>query len=344
MSEGGELGSELDARTQRLWDEMLDEFRALGGIADNIRLGEGRFGRGLFPADPSKPIRVHIPESLLVDANLCSLEDNAVRVGPRAQIGAREKAFLENYERDFSWGVSGGDTKALLQMIHDAPEEIRAFLDTPLNLDWWLANPTPTAIAERYLGSRTLRYNETSVIIPVVELANHGVGTQYRIEHGIGLSGHFSSEVLVRYDIGDPLYVFKSWGFAGNEDFALSLHLGLNQYGIVIHREDITQKAADNPFAPETSFEDGKLALSYLLLGHKKFPGLARSIFNDVMRKAGRSDAAEVFEFIQHINRQQFLKLIELSEGAEPRLGRLLRDVARYQLQAMSSSIGARLA
>ena len=50
-----------------LWDDMLDEFRALGGTADNICLKEGPFGRGLFPRDPSKPIRIHIPENLLVD-------------------------------------------------------------------------------------------------------------------------------------------------------------------------------------------------------------------------------------------------------------------------------------
>jgi hypothetical protein len=280
---------------------------------------------------------------LLVDVNLCSLEDNAVRVGPKAEIGEREKAFLENYERDFSWGVSGGDTKALLQMIQGAPEELRTFLDTPLNFDWWLANPAPKTIAERYLGSRTFLYNEKSVIIPVVELANHGIGTQYNVESGVGLSGLFSGEILVHYNFVDPLDIFKSWGFASNcEDFALSLHLGLDRYGIVIRREDITQKPASNPFIPEVSFEDGKLVLSCMLLGHRKLPGLARRNFNDAMQKAGRSDAAEVFEFIQHINRQQFLKLVELSEKAEPRLGRLLRDVARYQLEAMSSSIGAR--
>ena len=40
------------------WNEMLDEFRALGGVAENIRLGHGVFGRGLFPIDPAKPIRI----------------------------------------------------------------------------------------------------------------------------------------------------------------------------------------------------------------------------------------------------------------------------------------------
>ena len=48
------------------WDELLDEFRALGGTADNIRLGHGEFGRGLFPVDPAKPVVIDIPDNLLV--------------------------------------------------------------------------------------------------------------------------------------------------------------------------------------------------------------------------------------------------------------------------------------
>jgi len=45
-------------------------------------------------------------------------EDNAFRVDPAAALGVRERSFLENYERDFSWG--GGertDTENLLQML-----------------------------------------------------------------------------------------------------------------------------------------------------------------------------------------------------------------------------------
>src|ERR1041385_3273668 len=94
----------VDQRAPALWDEMLDEFRSLGGIADNIRLGEGRFGRGLFPVDPSRPYRIHIPPSLLVNIRHVECEQDILRISPAANIGAREKAFLESYEREFSWG------------------------------------------------------------------------------------------------------------------------------------------------------------------------------------------------------------------------------------------------
>src|ERR1051326_8615599 len=88
-----------------VWDQMLDEFRSLGGIAENICLKEGRYGRGLFPVDPSKPYKINIPPSLLVDVKHVRFVDNVFRVAPEAHTGAREKAFLENYQRDFAWGV-----------------------------------------------------------------------------------------------------------------------------------------------------------------------------------------------------------------------------------------------
>src|SRR6476646_4511492 len=43
----------LDPRDERLWDEMVREFRALGGTVENVRLGDGPLGRGLFPIDDS---------------------------------------------------------------------------------------------------------------------------------------------------------------------------------------------------------------------------------------------------------------------------------------------------
>ena len=48
------------------WDEMIAEFRALGGVADNIEQRRGSLGRGLFPIDPGKPIRIAVPKLSLI--------------------------------------------------------------------------------------------------------------------------------------------------------------------------------------------------------------------------------------------------------------------------------------
>lgn len=90
------------AMNDRTWDEMLAEFRALGGIAENIRLGEGALGRGLFPVDQAKPIRIHIPENLLLSVADVRFDGGVFHIAPESGVGVREKAFLESYENIFS--------------------------------------------------------------------------------------------------------------------------------------------------------------------------------------------------------------------------------------------------
>ena len=335
---------ELDSDMSHLWDEMLAEFRALGGTADNICLKDGRFGRGLFPRDPPKPIKVHIPESLLIDVEHLEFENYNLRVGPKSPAGAREKVFLERYEREFSWGVGREHTEAILKMFQGAPAGLREILEAPpLSVGWWLADPNPKSIAERYFGSRAIEYHGRRVIMPIVELANHGEATQYEIGNGIGLSGRFGDEILVRYELAcDSLNIFSDWGFASPEDAAFSLPMRLEKSGIGIHRETVKSEPGRPPLFPRVSVAGGRITFPHLLLGHKKYPRLARGIFYRIMRDAGRKDVEETFDMIQHVNRMQFHKLEAASEDAPPTLGRLLREVARHQLEAMSHNIGTR--
>ena len=324
------------------WKEMLDEFRAIGGTAENLELRQGRFGRGLFPRDISKPVRLHIPESLLIDVEHLVFENNVVRVGSAAQIDARARAFLEAYERDFSWGVSRHETEKLLQMVHDAPPEIRELLKTPFGAERWTRGVAPKTVAEQYFGSRAIHYKGRAVVMPIVELANHGHGAQYEVGNGIGLSGRFSGEILVRYGVRDPLDVFTTWGFASAEElFALSLPMELAKARIIIRRQEIRESNA-NPFVPDVTVRNNLITLSHMLLGHKKFPRLARGLFYKTMLDAGLENPGELFEFIQHTSRMQWYRLLAASESCAEPLGGLLRQVARYQLECMSHSIGAR--
>jgi len=332
----------VSQRESLLWEEMLEEFRALGGTADNVCLGQGRLGRGLFPRDPAKPVRVRISDNLLVDWKHVEFENDVFRISAAAQISAREKAFLENYYRDFSWGAGRQELTGLLQMMHDAPAELREVL-RPFYAFRWLEHPTPKTVQARFLDSRVIGYKGGDVIMPIVELANHGHATQYQTADGVGLSGTFSGEILVQYQLCDPLQIFGKWGFASDsESFALSLPLKPGSLGIAIRREDVELKPGTTPFFPKVATTGFQMTLSYLMLGHKNYPRLARGIFYRIMRDAGRTDAEDVFDFIHHTNRMQFFKLIAASEMAAPPLGQLLRKVARYQLEAMSHSIGTR--
>ncbi|MFL6691143.1 MAG: hypothetical protein ACJ8IR_13315 [Alphaproteobacteria bacterium] len=327
------------------WNDMLDEFRAVGGTAENICLKEGAFGRGLFPADSAKPIKIHIPDSLLIDLNHAEFDENNVfHVSPTAQIGQREKVFLENYERDFSWGTGRADTERLLQAMHSAPPALRQLLHTPFEAERWLAEPTPKAVQFAFFGSRVIAYKGRNVIMPIVELANHGHLTRYNVTDGVGLSGQFSDEILVQYEFDDSWALFAKWGFASEEPFALSLPLTIQSKSasIVIRRNVGAVASAQKPFFPEVTVSGNTIDLAFMLLGSRQFPRLARGNFQRIMRDAGHADANEAFDMIQHINRMQFFELIALSEGAAPLLRDVLRKVALFQLRAMSHNVGTR--
>jgi hypothetical protein len=324
-----------------IWNEMLDQFRALGGTADNICLRDGAHGRGLFPVDPSKPVRVQIPESLLLHEKHIVVENNIFRVAPEAPTGARERRFLEQYERDFSWGIGYPDTLALLQMMHEAPAKLRDLLQRSFECHRWLAESTPVIVQYRFFSSRNITYKDNSVIMPIVELANHGHETQYQFNDGVGLEGLFSGEILVRYQQSDPLNIFNKWGFVSeSESFALSLPLRLDSQSgaLTIGRHILGLKSAAKPFFPEAATEGKTLKLPFLLLGHRTSQRWPKGIFNRLMRDAGRlrADAEETFDIVQHLNRMEWYKLIRECEGAPPPLARLLRQLASCQLELMS--------
>jgi hypothetical protein len=91
---------------------------------------------------------------------------------------------------------------------------------------------------------------------------------------------------------------------------------------------------------PDVTHDGDTLVLSFLMLGNRNNPQLPRAIFDHVMRKAGRPHVVEMFDYIQHVNRLQWFKLMKASESAAAPLGQLLRNLARSQLETMSHNIG----
>lgn len=334
-----------DRRMASLWDDMLDEFRALGGTAENVCLKEGRFGRGLFPCDASERVNLRVPDSLLIETKFITFEGDDFRLLPEAPVGARERAFLEAYQRDFSWGAGRGPTQDFLNMIASAPAELRQLLSNPFGADPWLVKPSIEAVRERFFSTRYITYKGMGVIMPIVELANHGHTTNYKREDGIAITGTFDGEILARYSHSDALEIFSNWGFVSpDQPLALSLSFGIeNDAGeIVVERGDLNLDPKRKPFFPDVKIEGKRITLSNMMLGHKNYPRLAKGNFYRIMRDAGRRNAEELFDKIARINREQFLKLMAASEDAAPPLGRMVRDMVRAQLGALSNAVGTR--
>jgi hypothetical protein len=215
---------------------MLDEFRALGGVAENICLRRGPAGRGVFPRDPAKPVCIRTPANLPIAVELVEFENGNLQIKKNAAVGVREARFFDRYEAAFSWGAGGrDDCAAIAEAMDTLPQNIRTLLTIEFMSGKLFAGPASDRIERRFLGSRPVKWQDKPTMMPVVDLVNHGVGgIRYGIGDGVSVEDKFAGELLARYRSVDPFQIFKVWGFVSPEPVAFSLpvlvKLGLLPY------------------------------------------------------------------------------------------------------------------
>ncbi len=331
------------------WDQMVEEFRSLGGVADNICMREGSAGRGIFPLDPSQPVAIHAPKNLLFTISDVEFENGDLRVKKSAsEVGKREKEFFDTYQKAFSWEARGReDCAGFVNEMETLPASLRDILMKEFGLQFIFQGGETEQMQNRFLKSRTIRSQGRQVIMPVVELINHGVrGSEFQYKEGIGVRGTFADEVLARYTLSDPLGVLGIWGFASPEPtaFSMPMRLPLGDHRLIIHRNFSEKTKIGNVRVPAVKINGNNVVLSHLLIGHEKFPKLPKGIFYHLMQDQGidQSTAEELFDRIQHFNRTKFLKLRAALDEADGLAATIMRNVAQYQLRAMSFYVGAR--
>ena len=325
------------------WDELLAEFRALGGTADNICLRDGVHGRGLFPVDPSKPVAIRIPEDLLIDTTDATFVNGAFRVAPGSGAGSREKAFLESYENAYSWGGGGrSDMERLFAQAQALPQEIRHRLGSEFHCGDWFGEATDAAMQARFIESRCIRYKGRAVVMPIVELINHGPGVPCSTVDGVALSGSFQGEVLYKYSDFDPQGMFSMWGFVAEQPQAFSIALGgkIGQNRAQVGRNLGGLSPTAQIWIPKSGVHEGTVQLQFLMIGNRQHPRSCKGVFYKIMRDAGVSGFEEGFDTIRHANRMHFLNLWAALEGVDGPMADSLRRMVRFQLQAMSYCYG----
>lgn len=327
------------------WDELLDEFRALGGTAENIRLGHGELGRGVFPVDPARPVAIHIPLNLLIPTKDVVLVNGMLCLGPNSRAGDRERAWLDRYQEEFSWGGGGADeVRHTYEMAGALPAELRDTLFTRYRCGDWFREPTDESIKNQFFNARSLTYGAEAVVIPIVELINHGAGPNYDTTHGVAVRGTFPGEVFVQYSDFDSFDFFRSWGFATECPSAFSVPLIRempsmrwnvgDQFGGVV--------TSERDWIPKIQKSADGLTLQFLMIGNRRFPRLPKGIFYRLMRDAGYSGFQELFDVIHHVNCLHFIDLLAALDGIELPMARMLRRMAQHQLRAISYCYGVR--
>lgn len=271
--------------------QILDSFRSLGGIADNIELQNSSFGRGLIPIKRNLPINIYAPSNLLPDFESVALDKNQqIRLDLNLHLNSRFVSFYENYQKYFGWGYGGLKGEQNHQgRLDKLPRSIKDIL---LVLGWTQSDfgkKTVNQYLNSYLVSRKIRIGEASKLMPIIELLNHSNhGTNFLIDQGIKITGVFKDEILVNYHNSlDPFHFLKNYRFSSPATTILSCDVEIkvsDTLSIKISRFDQLSETKKNIKMPKVEQQGNLIKISYLEISNKTHPTKPKNCFNELLQ------------------------------------------------------------
>jgi hypothetical protein len=323
------------------WEKTLERFHALGGVAENVRLGEGSYGRGLFPKDYKQPIKMSVPKQLLVPTEWLQLDEQENLVLSDGCGWADEvKAFYLDYQHDY--GIAGSLMQNIMGQqseLFNLPESVKAMLIGYGVSASLLQKPTRQACLEIYKNSRRALSNNQLVLMPLVELVNHDEHSKKTFDTvpTLGISGKFSDEILVHYGMaGDAVLMFEAYRFSAPKTYAFSgaLSINLGSKVIKISRFVTLFETIENTNIPKLKVDGDTIHLSCLAVGSLNDKSSPKKVFTKLMQSVGMPAhmASNVFDGIVDQNQSFFLRLFEELKPLEGTVIENMRSMARNQL------------
>jgi len=328
------------------WHEFLDEFRSFGGRAENVMQRKGKLGMGIFPIDPSKPIDLFVPSTLLVSTDNIELKDGNVIIKDEQGYPQGYIDWFNKYQETYSWGAEGKENILDFEKgLKSLPENIQNALQS-----YGLYNPeqrfpeedTDKELLQRFIRTRCINFKGRTNIMPIIDLVNHAPSANpYDIkDEGIAISGNPEGEVLVRYNIMDPIRRLLSYGFNAQETTGFSLRCRFqHQEQIVI----VQGGQGEKPMQPCKVFrKEDRIIVQNPLLGSLRTPKLPRTLFIQACKELEKIDANELFDQIQQFNTSALIELVHELEDVEGEVASLFKTCCLNQIKAQSYYFGVR--
>jgi hypothetical protein len=326
------------------WARIVLEFRALGGVLENLTLRADDGIRGLYPEDPAMPCRIVVPRALLVPADAIELVDGQMRIASGTRLDSASQSFFEDYNSVTSWSGGGReDIVRFLSEMQSLPQLCRESLIKTFGLASWFTHFTDIDILEQFLRSRRISIDGIQYIMPIMELLNHdGGGNKIDIDQeSISFGGQFAGPPTIRYRVGDTFQIFKAYNFVSLERYTFSLPFEVfdKRLGRLIRvAADTSSRNRVNPDVPTPVLRRTPEAdeLSFALLGDRADPRNGpRSFWQHIAPQLNVSKT-QFFEGLLHYNRQAFLNLLQTVECDCSPAASTIRKLCRLQIEGLN--------
>ena len=327
---------------------LLDRFTALGGIAENVCQTEGEHGRGMFPIDSSRRVKIMTPKNLLVDADNLWLDGDYVVIKDGCDYTAEEVAFFELYWNNYSWGNGGNnDSASFLKFIVSLEEPIKRQLLSGGFVDATLLayREDDECLLKRFVSERTVNFEGHSVLAPIWEFVNHSsFAAPLRITpYGVETPPiePSSEEILFKYSKkNSPMSMWKKYGFACECIVAYSIPFSINIGNQALAIRCAGRLGLDPKEKTSFSVDGDVLSIKSLPVGCLS-NALPRENFKSILSSVGLSAdvANRLFPKIREVNikarRDLIDSLQEPGSGAKAQLYKALM----YEIELIENSL-----
>ena len=306
--------------------EFLDQFIALGGVAENIFVREGENGRGVFPSDSSKSSKIMTPRNLLVNTDNLEIRNGEIMLRDKSLNSLDEINFLENYYNEYSWGNNGNsDSSAFLMFVASLPQSIQDRLLINRFIDEKILNykDNEEHILKRFIDERAVGFKGQRVLVPVWELVNHNSFshpiriTPFGIETPPMIAS--SQEIMHCYSkMNSPISIWKKYGFSCDCIVAYSVPFEIQIGSGSLAISCLGQLGLDHEEKRSFSAVGNKLQIKSLPIGCLSID-LPQKNFNSIISSVGLSEeiADRLFPRIREANIKVRRDLINALEGSE---------------------------
>ena len=212
------------------WDMLINQFRNLGGVAENICQKNGRKGRGIFPVKEELKSKIFTPSNLIIKKNDIYLDNDKVRIKEeKNEYNNETREFFNFYQDNFSWGGGGReDTETFENSLGMFSSELKTLLkeNRLVDIDKRHKGSWKDVILSQFLYAREFNFRNELQIVPLLELVNHDVISFqfYKSANGISSPNYppSDSELTYTYASKGTLNCFFDYGFFSKETIVFS--------------------------------------------------------------------------------------------------------------------------